>query len=179
MKLNDIQPKQGAVKEHKRVGRGIASGKGKTCGSGHKGQKARSGVAINGFEGGQMPLFKRMPKRGFNNIFSKDYANVTLKQLQLAFDAKKLDAKKPVTEDALVDAKIIRRKGDGVKVIATGDLTTQADIQLTAASKGSVMAIEKAGGKFTAKAQENKRGAANQKKDAKSASKAAEKKTAK
>ena len=157
MKLNEIKPNEGAVKNRTRVGRGIGSGKGKTCGSGHKGQKARSGVAIKGFEGGQMPLFRRMPKRGFNNIFAKDIVNLTLVQLQYAFDEKRLDVKKPVTEDALVEAKIIRRKGDGVKLIATGELKAKADIQITAASKGAIIAVEKAGGQFTATPQAGKR----------------------
>lgn len=169
MKLNELQPEKGAIKEKTRVGRGIASGKGKTCGRGQKGQKARSGVAIKGFEGGQMPLIKRMPKRGFNNIFAKKLVSVTLVQLQHAFDTNKLDPKKPVTEDALVQAKVIRRKGDGVKLLATGELKTKADIKVTAASKNAEEAVKKAGGSFTATPQQGKRKEAAAKKAAKKA----------
>lgn len=150
MKLNELKPTEGATKSRTRVGRGIASGKGKTCGKGHKGQKARAGVAIKGFEGGQMPLYKRLPKRGFNNIFSKKYVCLTLSQLQAAFENKKLDAKKPVTEQTLLKAGIIRRKGDGVKLLATGTLKTKADLELTVATSGAQEAVKKAGGSFKA-----------------------------
>lgn len=150
MKLNELQPAKGSVHDRTRVGRGIGSGKGKTCGRGHKGQKARSGVAIKGYEGGQMPLYRRLPKRGFNNPFAKKIVNVTLRQIQNAFDKKQLESKKPVTEDALVEARVVRRKGDGIKLLAKGELTTKADIQLTAASKGAEDAVKKAGGSFKA-----------------------------
>ena len=166
MKLNDLQPNEGSIKTKVRVGRGIASGKGKTCGRGQKGQKSRSGVAINGFEGGQMPLYKRMPKRGFNNIFAPKYVSLTLAQLQHAFDSKKLDPKKAVTEDSLVAAKVIRRKCDGVKILATGTLKEKTSIEITAASKGAIQAIEKAGGTFKATPQTGKRKAANEKRKA-------------
>lgn len=149
MKLNELKSQEGARKERTRVGRGIACGKGKTCGRGHKGQKARSGVALNGYEGGQMPLYKRMPKRGFHNIFRKNIAILTLERLQAAIESKKLDSKKPVTEQALLDAKVIRRAGDGVKLLATGELKEKLDIRLTAATKGAQEAVKKAGGKFT------------------------------
>lgn len=149
MKLNELQPKEGSVHSRKRVGRGIGSGKGKTSGKGQKGQKSRSGVSINGFEGGQMPLYRRLPKFGFNNPFSKDYATITLTRLQEAVDKKMIDAKKPVTEDMLVEAKVIRRKKDGVKVLGGGELKAKLDLTVTKSTKGAQEAIEKAGGKVT------------------------------
>lgn len=163
MKLNELQPAKGSVHDRTRVGRGIGSGKGKTCGRGHKGQKARSGVAIKGYEGGQMPLYRRLPKRGFNNPFAKKIVNVTLRQIQNAFDKKQLDSKKPVTEDALVEARVVRRKGDGIKLLAKGELKTKADIQLTAASKGAEDAVKKAGGSFKAVAPARKEASGSQK----------------
>ncbi len=149
MKLNELQPKDGSVTEKTRVGRGIGSGKGKTSGAGQKGQKSRTGVAINGFEGGQMPIYRRLPKRGFNNIFGKDIVTITTGRLQAALDAKKLDAKKDVTEDGLVEAGLIRRKKDGVKLlVGGGELKTKLSLKLTAASKGAIETVEKAGGKI-------------------------------
>ena len=150
MKLNDIKPQEGSNKSRTRVGRGIGSGKGKTSGSGQKGQKSRSGVAIKGFEGGQMPLDRRLPKFGFSNVmFGRKLANVSLGRLQDAVDAKKIDAKKPVTEDMLVEAGVITRKKDGVKVLGTGEITTKLNLEVTGASKSAIAAIEKAGGSVT------------------------------
>ncbi len=148
MKLNELKYNEGATHNSKRVGRGIGSGKGKTCGSGQKGQKARSGVAINGFEGGQMPLYKRLPKRGFTNIFAKKYVNITLARLQEALDSKLIDAKATIDADALVKGKVIRRKKDGVRLLANGELKTKVDLKLAGASKAAVAAVEKAGGKI-------------------------------
>ena len=148
MKLNQIKPKAGSNKKKLIVGRGIGSGKGKTCGVGQKGQKSRSGVAIKGFEGGQMPLHMRLPKFGFNNKkFATNLVEVSLEKLQRAIDAKKLDAKGTVNEDALVAAGVISKKRDGVKLIATGELKTKLTLQVTKASAGAVKAIEAAGGK--------------------------------
>ena len=125
MKLNEISDNPGATKNRKRVGRGIGSGTGKTSGSGHKGQKARSGVSINGFEGGQMPIHRRLPKRGFTNIFRKQYVEVNLGRLQAAIDAGKLDAKKPVDSAALLGAGVISKPRDGVRILGKGELTRQ------------------------------------------------------
>lgn len=148
MKLNELKPNEGAVKRRMRVGRGIGSGKGKTSGRGVKGQKARTGVSINGFEGGQMPLHRRLPKFGFVNLFGRDLAELTLGRLQEALDSKKLDGKKPIDEEALVASGVIRRKKDGVKLLASGELTAKVDLKLTAASKGAAAAVEKAGGRL-------------------------------
>ncbi len=148
MKLNELKPQDGSTKARTRVGRGIGSGKGKTCGSGQKGQKSRSGVAIKGFEGGQMPLYQRLPKVGFKNEkFATKLAEVTLVQLQHAIDTKKLDTKKTVDEDILVASGVVRRKRDGIKVLATGELTSKIDLKVTKISKGALEAVEKAGGK--------------------------------
>ncbi len=147
MKLNELSPNKGSKKNATRVGRGIGSGKGKTAGHGQKGQKSRSGVAINGFEGGQMPIHRRMPKMGFNNIFSKKIAELTLGKLQAALDAKQLDAKKAIDEDMLVKAGVVRRKKDGIKLLASGELKTKVELKLTGATKGAIAAVEKAGGK--------------------------------
>lgn len=149
MKLNELQPKAGSQKNRMRVGRGIGSGKGKTGGRGVKGQKSRSGVAIKGFEGGQMPLFKRLPKRGFNNVNGKTYAELTLKRLQEAFDKKLIDAKDTLTEETLSKAGVIRRVKDGVRLLATGELKTKANLEITGATKAAIEAVEKAGGKVT------------------------------
>jgi large subunit ribosomal protein L15 len=130
-----------------RVGRGIGSGKGKTAGRGQKGQKSRSGVAINGFEGGQMPLHMRIPKRGFNNIFAKDYAIVNLGQVQKLVDAKKLDPKATVDHAALKAAGVARGGKDGVRLLAKGELTAKLNFSVAGASKGAIEAVEKAGGK--------------------------------
>ena len=148
MKLNTIKDQDGATRNSKRVGRGIGSGRGKTSGSGHKGQKARSGVSINGFEGGQMPIHRRLPKRGFNNVFRKNYVEVNLGRVQSALDAGRLDKKKPVDLAALVAAGVISKPRDGVRVLANGILKDKIEIQAAGASKAAVAAIEKAGGKI-------------------------------
>ena len=149
VKLNDLRDNPGATKNRIRVGRGIGSGKGKTGGRGVKGQKSRTGVAIKAFEGGQMPLYRRLPKRGFTNLFAKDLNEVNLARLQQAVDAGKLDASKPVTQDALVEAGVLSRKRDGVKVLGRGELTTKLDLEVYAVSKSVADAIEKLGGKVT------------------------------
>ena len=146
MKLNDIRDNPGARKTRIRVGRGIGSGKGKTGGRGRKGQKSRSGVAIKGFEGGQMPLHMRLPKRGFNNPFGKDYAEVNLGQVQKLIDAGKLDAKNLIDHEALQAAGVARGGKDGVRLLAKGELTTKASFKVAGASKGAVAMVEAAGG---------------------------------
>ena len=149
MKLNVVKDNPGATKNAKRVGRGIGSGTGKTSGSGHKGQKARSGVSINGFEGGQMPIHRRLPKRGFNNIFRKDYVEVNLGRLQAAVDAGKLDAGMPIDSAALLAAGVISKLRDGVRILAKGVLTAKkVEIHAAGASKAAIAAVEKAGGKI-------------------------------
>ena len=147
MKLNDIRDNPGARKTRIRVGRGIGSGKGKTAGRGQKGQKSRSGVAVKGFEGGQMPLHMRLPKRGFNNIFARDYAEVNLGAIQKMIDAKKLDAKGTLDHAALKAAGLARGGKDGVRLLAKGELTTKVSFKVAGASKSAVAAVEKAGGK--------------------------------
>jgi large subunit ribosomal protein L15 len=146
MKLNDLRDNEGATHSKKRLGRGIGSGSGKTAGRGVKGQKARSGVAINGFEGGQMPLYRRLPKRGFNNIFAKSFNIVSLRRIQVAVDAKKLDAKATVDAEALIKAGVIRRAKDGVRLLADGDLKAKLSFDIAGASKAAVEKVEKAGG---------------------------------
>ncbi|HAR50833.1 50S ribosomal protein L15 [Roseovarius nubinhibens] len=146
MKLNELRDNPGATKRKKRVGRGPGSGMGKTAGRGIKGQKSRSGVAIAGYEGGQMPLYQRLPKRGFNKPNRKAYAVVNLGLIQKFVDAKKLDAKKAITEDALIESGLVRRKLDGIRVLAKGDVTAKLNIEVTGASKAAVDAVEKAGG---------------------------------
>ena len=146
MKLNDIRDNPGARKERMRVGRGIGSGKGKTGGRGQKGQKSRSGVAIKGFEGGQMPLHMRLPKRGFNNIFAKDFAIVNLGMVQKLVDAKKLDAKAVIDHAALKAAGLARGGKDGVRLLGKGELTAKVAFKVAGASKGAIEAVEKAGG---------------------------------
>ena len=146
MKLNDIRDNNGARKSRMRVGRGIGSGKGKTAGRGQKGAKARSGVSIAGFEGGQMPLHMRIPKRGFNNIFAKDYAEVNLGLVQKFIDAGKLDAKAVIDHAALKAAGLARGGKDGVRLLAKGEFTAKAKFAVAGASKGAVAAVEKAGG---------------------------------
>jgi len=147
MKLNEIRDNPGAHYRAKRVGRGIGSGKGKTSGRGGKGQTARSGVALNGFEGGQTPLHRRLPKRGFTNIFRKDYTVVNLGRLQEALDAGKLKAEGAVDAKGLVAAGILRRSRDGVRLLAKGKLTTAITIEVAGASKSAIAAVEAAGGK--------------------------------
>jgi len=149
MKLNEISDNAGARKSAMRVGRGIGSGKGKTAGSGHKGQKARSGVAIKGFEGGQMPLYQRLPKRGFTSRNRKDFQELNIGRLQKAIDAGTLDAKKPITVEMLAEAGVVGKVVDGVRLLAKGELKAKVDITVTGASKGAVEAVEKAGGKVT------------------------------
>ncbi|HEY8124723.1 MAG TPA: 50S ribosomal protein L15 [Methylocystis sp.] len=146
MKLNEISDNPGASKNRMRVGRGIGSGKGKTGGRGVKGQKARTGVAIKGFEGGQMPLHRRLPKRGFYNPFSTHYNEVNLGRIQQALDAGKLDANTPVTIDALLAAGVVTKPRDGVKILGQGELKTKLAFEVAAASKSAVAAIEGAGG---------------------------------
>ncbi len=146
MKLNEIAPQEGAVKKRMRVGRGIGSGKGKTCGKGVKGQKSRTGVAINGFEGGQMPLYRRLPKFGFSNNFAKDYSTVSLAQLQDAIDAKRIDAKSAITSKALMDAGIAAKAKDGVRLLGNGELKTKVSLQIAGATATAKAAVEKAGG---------------------------------
>ena len=147
MKLTEIRDNEGAHKSRIRVGRGIGSGKGKTGGRGVKGQKARSGVAVKGFEGGQMPLYRRLPKRGFNNLFAKDLNEVNLGRIQQAVEAGKLDANGAVTIEALVAAGVITRQAkDGVKILGVGELKTKLAFEVYGASKSAVEAIEKAGG---------------------------------
>ncbi len=149
MKLNELHDNAGATKRRKRIARGPGSGTGKMAGRGIKGQKARSGVAINGYEGGQMPLYMRLPKRGFNNINAKTHAVVNLGLLQKFIDAKKIDAKKPITEEVLVASGLVRRVKDGVRILAKGTLTSKVDLTVTGASKPAVAAVEAAGGKLT------------------------------
>src|SRR6187399_2701345 len=146
MKLNDIRDNPGARKTRTRVGRGIGSGKGKTGGRGQKGQKSRSGVAIKGFEGGQMPLHMRLPKRGFNNAFAKDYAEVNLGQVQKLLDAGKLDAKAVIDQAALQAAGVARGGKDGVRLLGKGEFTAKVSFKVAGVSKGAVAAVEKAGG---------------------------------
>ena len=146
MKLNQLSDNPGATKRRKRIGRGPGSGTGKMGGRGIKGQKSRSGVAINGYEGGQMPLYMRLPKRGFNNINAKTYAVVNLGLIQKFIDAKKIDAKKPITEQSLVESGLVRRIKDGVRILAKGDLTSKLDISVTGASASAIEAVAKAGG---------------------------------
>ena len=146
MKLNELAPRPGSTKNRMRVGRGPGSGKGKTAGRGVKGQKSRSGVAIGGFEGGQMPLYMRMPKRGFNNPGALKLAEVNLWRLQDAIDAKKLDIKGEIKGDALVAAGVIRRVKDGVRILGTGEIKSKLNLVVWSASAGAVKAIEAAGG---------------------------------
>ena len=146
MKLHELRDNPGATKKAKRVGRGAGSGTGKTAGRGIKGQKSRSGVAINGYEGGQMPLYQRLPKRGFNKPNRKKFAVVNLGLIQKFIDAKKLDAKTAITEDILVESGVVRRKLDGVRVLAKGEFSAKIDLQVTGASASAKQAVEKAGG---------------------------------
>ncbi|TDT99698.1 MULTISPECIES: 50S ribosomal protein L15 [Azorhizobium] len=146
MKLDEIRDNDGARKKRMRVGRGIGSGKGKTAGRGVKGQKARTGVAIKGFEGGQMPLHRRLPKRGFHNIFALDFNEVSLGRIQAAIDAGKLDASAPVTEAALVASGVLRRAKDGVRVLGSGELKAKVALDVAYATKSATEAVEKLGG---------------------------------
>ena len=149
MKLNELRDNPGARHKSKRVGRGVGSGRGKTAGRGNNGQKSRSGVAIKGFEGGQMPLYRRLPKRGFNNIFAKRFQVVNLGRLQTAIDTGKLDAGKPIGTAELIASGVVRRARDGVRLLGKGELTTNVDITVAGASASAVEAVEAAGGKVT------------------------------
>jgi large subunit ribosomal protein L15 len=147
MKLTDLSDNEGARKKFKRVGRGIGSGKGKTAGRGVKGQKARSGVGgIRWFEGGQMPLYMRLPKRGFNNPNAEKYAEVNIGRLQQAIDAGKLDAAKPINAEALIASGVVRRVHAGVRLLGSGELTAKVTIEVAHATAGARAAVEKAGG---------------------------------
>ena len=146
MKLSDIADNAGSRKKRMRVGRGIGSGKGKTAGRGGKGQTARSGVRIKGFEGGQMPIHRRLPKRGFNNIFRVEYAEINLDRLQEAIDAKLVDAKNTINVESLVKAKVVRRAKAGVRLLGRGELKAKLNIEVHGASKSAIAAVEKAGG---------------------------------
>jgi large subunit ribosomal protein L15 len=148
-KLNELAPREGSTKNRMRVGRGPGSGKGKTGGRGVKGQKARSGVSIHGFEGGQMPLHMRMPKRGFNNPFAKEFAEVNLWRIEQAIAAGKLDAKSAIDADVLIKAGVVRRAKDGVKLLGKGELTSKIEITVYTATASARAAVEKAGGKIT------------------------------
>ena len=149
MKLHELSDNEGATKKRKRVGRGPGSGTGKMGGRGIKGQKSRSGVAINGYEGGQMPLYQRLPKRGFNKPNRKSYAVVNLGLIQKFIDAKKLDAKKTIDGAALVASGLVRRELDGIRVLAKGEITSKLDLNVAGASKSAIEAVENAGGKVT------------------------------
>jgi large subunit ribosomal protein L15 len=151
MRLNELKDRDGATTAKKRLGRGLGSGLGKTSGRGVKGQKARSGVAIKGFEGGQMPLHRRLPKRGFNNIFASKYNEINLGRVQAAVDDGKLDAKKPVTIEALREAGLIRRDKDGVRLLGHGEIKSKLAFEVTGASASAVKAVEAAGGSVTLK----------------------------
>jgi len=147
MRLNEISDNAGATKNRKRVGRGIGSGKGKTAGRGHKGQKSRSGVSLLGFEGGQMPLYRRLPKRGFKNPFSKDFSEINLGKLQVAIDSGKVDGKKTIDYTVLQQAGVVSKSKDGLKLLGKGELKAKVTIEVAGASKAAIAAIEKAGGK--------------------------------
>ena len=149
MKLNELSDLVGAKKNRKRVGRGIGSGIGKTSGRGVKGQKSRSGVAIKGFEGGQMPLHRRLPKRGFNNLFSKKYNVFNLDRIQYFIDNGKIDAKQIINIDTLLEAKLIKSERDGLKILGRGKLTSKVELEVSGASEKAVKLVEKAGGKVT------------------------------
>ncbi len=151
MKLHELRDNPGATKKRMRVGRGPGSGKGKMGGRGIKGQKSRSGVAINGYEGGQMPLYQRLPKRGFNKPNRKAFAVVNLGLIQKFVDEKKLDASAAITEEALVASGLVRRVKDGIRVLAKGEVSAKLNIEVTGASKAAVEAVEKAGGSLTVK----------------------------
>ena len=146
MKLSDIADNAGSRKKRMRVGRGIGSGKGKTSGRGGKGQTARSGVRIKGFEGGQMPMHRRLPKRGFNNVFRVEYSEINLDRLQEAIDAKAIDAGSAINAEALVKAGVLRRAKGGVRLLGRGELKAKINIEVHGASKSAIEAVEKAGG---------------------------------
>lgn len=151
MKLNELRDNEGATKNRIRVGRGIGSGKGKTAGRGQKGQKSRSGVAVHGFEGGQMPIYRRLPKRGFKNPFAKTFAVINLDTIQKAIDAGKLNAAE-INKESLLASKLVSKEMDGIRLLARGALTVAINITVDSASKAAVEAVEKAGGKVTVNA---------------------------
>ena len=146
MKLNELSPQEGSTKDRMRVGRGIGSGKGKTSGRGVKGQKARTGVSVKGFEGGQTPLYRRMPKAGFTNVHAKNFVTVSLARIQTAIDNKMLDTKGLIDEDMLVKSGVVRRKRDGIRLLANGEIKTKISLKLSGASATAKAAVEKAGG---------------------------------
>ena len=148
MKLNELAPSPGSRQARKRVGRGVGSGTGKTAGRGHKGQKARSGVATRMFEGGQMPIYRRLPKRGFHNPFRKVYVPVNLDRLQAAVDAGRLDPKQPVNLEVLREAGLVSKRRDGIRLLARGELSAALTIEVDSASRTAIAAVEKAGGKL-------------------------------
>ena len=160
MKLSEIADNPGSRKKRMRVGRGIGSGKGKTSGRGGKGQTARSGVRIKGFEGGQMPLHRRLPKRGFNNVFRLEYAEVNLDRIQQAIDANKLDLGAPINAEALVKAGVLRRAKAGVRLLGRGEIKAKVNLEVHGASKSAIAAVEKAGGAVKVLAPANKDGEA-------------------
>ncbi|HEY0421593.1 MAG TPA: 50S ribosomal protein L15 [Acetobacteraceae bacterium] len=151
MKLNDLRDNPDARSKSKRLGRGIGSGKGKTSGKGVKGQKAREGVALNGFEGGQLPIYRRLPKRGFNNIFRKEYAPVNLGALAKAIEQGRIDASQPITEEVLAKAGLVRGgvKLAGVRLLATGEIATAVNVTVSGASAAAIAAVQQAGGSVT------------------------------
>lgn len=157
MKLNQLSDNPGARKSRMRVGRGIGSGKGKTAGRGGKGQTARSGVAIKGFEGGQMPLFRRLPKKGFTNVFRLEMSEVNLGRLQAAIESKRLDPKGTINGEALVAAGLLSRVRDGVRLLGKGELKTKLTIEVAGASKAAIAAVEKLGGSVIVKAPKPKK----------------------
>jgi len=147
MRLNELHDNAGSTRNRARVGRGIGSGTGKTAGRGHKGQKSRSGVAIKGFEGGQMPLYRRLPKRGFKNRFSKKYTEINVGEIESAIDRGKIQIKgEPITAETLLDAGLITRVGDGVRLLGKGSLTHKVDIEVSGATGGALRAFKSAGG---------------------------------
>lgn len=178
MRLNELGSQPGGRKARKRVGRGIGSGKGKTCGHGTKGQKARTGVAINAFEGGQMPIYRRLPKRGFNNPFTRDIAEVTLATLERAVKRGAIDAAKPVTEDALRAGGVVKKRCDGVRLLAKGELQAKLTLEVSGASATAIAAVEKVGGSVTVKSKKPRpagKGRARERKRKEKAEKAARK----
>lgn len=146
MKLNELRDVPGARQAGKRIGRGIGSGKGRTSGRGHKGQKSRSGVSLLGFEGGQMPLYRRLPKRGFHNPFSKKFVELNIGKLQEAMDRGRVDGKKPINEETLRAAGLVKRRGDGVKLLGKGEIKGKVTLEVAAATKAAIAAVEKVGG---------------------------------
>ena len=148
-KLNELRDNDGARYKFKRVGRGIGSGKGKTSGRGVKGQGSRTGVSLHGFEGGQMPIFRRLPKRGFHNLFGKDYSELNIGRLQAGIDSGKIDASKAIDVDVLLAAGLIVKSRDGVRLLAKGTLKSKVTLTVAGASKAAVEAVEKAGGSVT------------------------------